>query len=139
MDPSPECDLHRRHIVLVVGDVSDDEPRILTDTLQDAGFDAIAVETGGTTLKLLASGVEPCVVVIDVDLPDMNGWELWRSIHELDARTGPATLLASSAESLGTPAGVVPIDALLRKPAAIYQLIDIIERHCPKRPTRAVA
>jgi hypothetical protein len=51
---------------LVVGDVFDTEETVLTTTLLNAGFDAIAVESGNATMKLLASGVEPCVVVIDV-------------------------------------------------------------------------
>jgi CheY-like chemotaxis protein len=138
MDTGLGCDPHSRHIVLVVGDVCDTDRTILTTTLLDAGFDAIAVESGAATLKLLAGGVQPCVVVIDVDLPDMEGRQLWQRLHELDALTRPAAVLALGAEPGGTPAGVVPIRPLLRKPAAIDQLIAIIERHCPIRAARAV-
>ncbi|MEO6029527.1 MAG: hypothetical protein ABIR79_21900 [Candidatus Binatia bacterium] len=138
MEPLTDPEVHPRHLVLVVGDVCDSDETILTTTLLDAGFDAIAVATGVVTMKLLASGVEPCVVVIDVDLPDMSGWDLWQRVHGLDARVRPAAVLASGAEVAETPAGIVPIDLLLRKPAAIGRLIDIIECHCPRRTTAGV-
>jgi hypothetical protein len=77
--------------------------------------------------------------VIDVDLPDMTGEELWQRVHELDARTRPAAVLASGSESRGTPAGVIPIRPLLRKPAALGRVIEVIERHCPRRTASAVA
>ena len=135
MEPIAHQEVPRRHLVLVVGDVCDSVETFLTTTLMEAGFDAIAVATGVATMQLLASGVEPCVVVIDVDLPDMSGWDLWQRVHGLDARVRPATVLASGAEVAGTPAGIVPIELLLRKPAAIGRLIEIVECHCPRRTT----
>jgi CheY-like chemotaxis protein len=128
---------HERHLVLVVGDVSDDTT--LTAILLDAGFDAIAVQTGHAALQLLESGVEPCVVVIDTDCPDMDSRDLWRRVHEVAARRGPAGILVTATESQAIPAGMVPIGALMRKPAARDRLIEIIERHCPRRDSAAVA
>ena len=90
-------------------------------------------------MKLLASGVEPCVVVIAVDLPDMPGVELLRRVHELVFRTRPAEVLESGSASGVTPAGVIPIDRLLEQPAAIDRLIAIIEQYCPRRAASAVA
>ncbi len=139
MDATADGAGHPRHLVLVVGDVGDTEATLLTTKLLEAGFDAIAVESGEATMRLLASGVEPCVVVIDVDLPDMTGWTLRRRLREIDVRMRPATVLASAPESEGTPAGVIPIPAVLEKPAAIEAVIEIIERHCPRRTASAVA
>jgi len=139
MEPITDGETHPRHLVLIVGDVCDNFESTLTTTLLEEGFDAIAVATGVATMKLLASGVEPCVVVIDVDLPDMSGWDLRHRVDQLDAQVRPATVLATGAGMAGTPAGIVPIELLLQKPAAVGRLIDIIERHCPRRPIARVA
>lgn len=139
MDSAARGAAHSRHLVMVVGDVADSPAEVLTTRLLDAGFDAIAVESGHAAMKLLAGGVEPCVVVIDVDLPDMTGWNLWQRVHELDVRARPAAVLAGETESKGTPAGVIPIRPLLRKPAALARVIEVIERHCPRRTASAVA
>jgi hypothetical protein len=50
MDPAPGSAPHSRHLVMVVGDVGDSEATVLTTRLLDAGFDAIAVESGTTTM-----------------------------------------------------------------------------------------
>jgi CheY-like chemotaxis protein len=124
---------HDRHLVLVVGDVSGGDETNLTGTLLDAGFDAIAVETGQATLKLLDTGVAPCAVVIDADLPDMDGWDLWRRVHACGLPMEPSGVLVTVGVGV-IPAGVIPIRAVLKKPAATDRVIAIVEEHCP-RPT----
>jgi two-component system sensor histidine kinase/response regulator len=68
-----------------------------TKILRQAGFDVIEATTGNQTLEL-ASKHKPAIVLLDVNLPDMHGFEVCRRI-----RTNPAlaatTILHISASS----------------------------------------
>jgi two-component system, sensor histidine kinase and response regulator len=69
-----------------------------TKILRQAGFDVIEATTGNQTLKL-AFEHKPAVILLDVNLPDMHGFEVCRRM-----RTNPAlaasTILHISASSI---------------------------------------
>ena len=69
-----------------------------TKVLRQAGFDVLEASTGNQTLKL-ALEHKPDVILLDVNLPDMHGFEVCRRM-----RTNPAlaatTILHISASSI---------------------------------------
>jgi two-component system sensor histidine kinase/response regulator len=69
-----------------------------TKILKQAGFDVIEAATGNETLRL-ASQHKPAIILLDVNLPDIHGFEVCRRI-----RTNPAlaatTILHISASSI---------------------------------------
>ncbi|MBI4498908.1 MAG: response regulator transcription factor [Chloroflexi bacterium] len=70
----------RRPLVLVV----DDEPRILRllrSVLEENDFQVVTVADGAEALEALEE--RPDVVVLDVMLPEMDGYEVMRRIREL--------------------------------------------------------
>jgi len=63
----------------------DDDPslhRLLGQYLQDAGFKTLHAESGPVGLKLLFDH-RPDLIVLDVMMPGMDGWETCRRIREL--------------------------------------------------------
>jgi two-component system phosphate regulon response regulator PhoB len=66
--------------VLVVDDERD-VCRLLTYSLDQAGFEAISVNTAADAL-LTAAREPPAVVVLDVGLPDMSGVDVCRKLRE---------------------------------------------------------
>lgn len=71
-------------VVLNVDD-SRDSLRIKTVTLRRAGFEVIEAESGKEALRLAAQS-RPDVVLLDVNLPDLSGFDVCRQI-----KTNPAT------------------------------------------------
>jgi CheY-like chemotaxis protein len=126
---------HSRHIVLVVGDVTQTDEQPVTALLR-AGFDAIAVESAAAALALLDAGAEPCVLVIDVDTPDLDGWELWEQVKRRKGAERPAAVLLSSNALFANRARSVGVAGFLTKPATHESLIEPVERHCPRRVVR---
>ena len=63
--------------------VDDDAPSrsLVTETLAAAGLDAVEAATGAAALAV-ARGERPGAVVLDVNLPDVSGWEVCRSLRE---------------------------------------------------------
>jgi DNA-binding NarL/FixJ family response regulator len=84
--------------------------------LASEGYDVIGeAETGGEAVQL-AKTLQPDLVVLDVQLPDMNGFEVTALLRELEP--APDVVLTSSRDDytkavVGTGArGFLPKDAL---------------------------
>ena len=68
------------HNVLLVDD--HDASRVgLTDILRNAGFFVISAWAGEDALRHLREGFRPCVMLLDLRMPGMNGWQLWDSMR----------------------------------------------------------
>src|SRR5215510_8699670 len=63
--------------VLVVDDDQDIRDA-LCELLRDEGYEAIAVANGEEALTYLKGGNLPCVILLDLMMPVMDGWEFRR-------------------------------------------------------------
>ena len=107
------------HSILLV----DDEPAIvntLARTLRAKGYAVQSVENGKDALFALAEST-PDVMLLDINLPDLTGWEVLRRLSATDRErvaviVFSASPLAPSRVEEFHPAGVLvkpfPIDAL---------------------------
>ena len=71
--------------------VIDDEPRIvefLTENLRDDDFSVLAAGTGAEALELLGRA-RPDLVLLDVVLPDMSGYDICRTVRSGDGVNDP--------------------------------------------------
>jgi CheY-like chemotaxis protein len=120
-----------RHQVLVVDDFSDTRDAIVS-MLQTKGFDAVGAASGPIALDLLQAGMRPCVVLLDVRMPEMDGWEVWERMkaHEDVAATPVVILSADRADD--ERARKVGIREFLRKPIDGRRLVQAVERYCER-------
>lgn len=103
----------------------DDEPPIaavLARTLRARGYDVRIADGGRDALYALAESV-PDVMLLDINLPDLTGWEVLRRMSPTDRERVPvivfsASPLAPSRCDEFRPAGVLlkpfPVEALHR-------------------------
>ncbi len=71
--------------------VVDDEPRIvafLTENLRDDDFSVLTAATGAEALELLGRS-RPDVILLDVVLPDMSGYDICRTVRHGDGINDP--------------------------------------------------
>src|SRR4051812_18932093 len=47
----------------------------LRDFLEDEGFEVVTAAEGRAALQHLRRGLRPCVILLDLMMPRMNGWE----------------------------------------------------------------
>src|SRR5919205_2838735 len=74
-----EAGVVTRGEVLIV----DDEPgisRLISMYLEREGFQTANARTGAEALEMVASG-SPALIVLDIMLPDIDGWEVCREIR----------------------------------------------------------
>ena len=112
----------RRHRVLVVED--DEEIRgNLVDILCDEGYAVAAVADGAQALEALASGPLPCTVLLDLQMPVVDGWNVLQRVRG-DARLRDLKVIVLSASD--APEG----ETSLRKPAGMRALLEAVARSC---------
>ena len=118
----------RNHTVLVV----DDEPSVRAlylDALVESGHRVEAVADGAEALARLRMGVVPCVVLSDVRMPRMDGWELSRAIADdpqlssvpVVVLTGDR-MLSFTSPARDKPFGVSELDALVERSCLLHRV-----------------
>ncbi len=117
--------------------VVDDEPNILyalEETVRDLGFECIAACDGEEAL-LIARGMRPDLVITDVIMPRLDGYELCAMLKsEERTRAIPVVMVTVRAgdkdQRQGSSAGA---DAYLIKPFHITDLKKVIDQLLPDR------
>src|SRR6266542_4145947 len=116
--------------VLVVEDDTDLRES-LSQALRDHGFTVTQAANGQQALDLLNSGIRPGVILLDLMMPILSGWEL-RDVLRDDPELAQIPQLVISAFVDETEQAVLalPPDDCIRKPFHLRILIDAIERRC---------
>jgi CheY-like chemotaxis protein len=70
--------------VLVIEDLRD-QAELCTDICAEAGLNTMTAANGGQGLRK-ASELQPSVILLDLMLPDIDGWEVCRRLKD-DGRT----------------------------------------------------
>ena len=76
--------LHRKKLLLV-----DDEPELLkmvSDILKDAGFEAVLAAASVKEAVMVAKQEKPDLMILDVMLPDGDGFSLMEQLRTIDKR-----------------------------------------------------
>ncbi len=79
---SPSADKHSPRILII--EDNEAQRRLLRDIIAEEGFDAVSYETAGLALAQVKAD-EYAVAVVDIRLPDMDGIEVVRRLHLIDA------------------------------------------------------
>ena len=111
----------------------DDDPytlEIYKKAVELFGHHAVVAGMGEDALKL-AQEHKPDIIFLDMNMPDMNGFELLERLQKLDATARiPAVMLTASNqfenEDLAEQAGAV---AFVQKPIRIDELKNLIEKY----------
>ncbi len=108
--------------------VVDDEVDIresLQELFEDAGYQVVTAADGAEALALMEEREPPCVVILDLIMPGVNGNELY-SIMRRDDRLAEVPVIVATSDPSRAPRDV----PVLRKPIDIQRLLDVVRQHC---------
>jgi CheY-like chemotaxis protein len=112
--------------------VVDDDPfirRLITTTLEDvAEFELLEACDGNEALALIERH-RPQIVLLDVDIPGIDGIEVCRALRA-DTRTSNATvvmLTAAHGDEVEARAGAAGADLFLTKPFSPLDLLRLVD------------
>lgn len=100
---------------------------ILAKVLEEAGLKTVSASTGKEALTIVAEG-NIAVAIIDYRLPDMNGLQLLRQMHALQAHI-PAFLITSyGSAALRHEALKAGFTGYFDKPFRNHMLVEAISK-----------
>ncbi len=114
-----------RNILLVEDDA--DILAALAEQLRDAGYSVDVAPDGNAAWDHLMGLNRPSLIVLDLKLPGLSGWELLERLRGSTSLVGVPVIVVSA--YLGfPPAGAL---AWLKKPIDPKMLLDVVERLLP--------
>ena len=115
--------------------IVDDEPDILYSLKQEleglnAGYDVVSASNGIECLKLLDHGLIPDIILLDIMMPEMSGWDVFDRLKKNPSwKEIPVAFLTARADDVARNAGGFLGEDYIKKPFKIEDLkkrIDII-------------
>jgi CheY-like chemotaxis protein len=121
--------------ILIVED-DEDIRSDLAAILKIKGYGVEASCNGEEALELLGSTTEPpSVILLDLMMPVMNGWEFLEARRGRPALTGIPVIILSGDGNLDPEVVSKHAVGFLRKPFELSQLLVMVAEHCrPSQP-----
>jgi CheY-like chemotaxis protein len=118
--------------VLLVEDDRDIRDAVAA-VLEAEGYTVLTAENGQAALSILERG-QPCVVLLDLMMPIMNGWDFMEEVKKR-LRLADLPVVVVSAYSERRAEGVRRV---LKKPLDVNQLLAAVADYCCCPPKPAV-
>jgi CheY-like chemotaxis protein len=113
--------------VLIVED-DEDLREMMAQLLTLEGYDAATVANGREALEYLHNASTPSVILLDLMMPVMDGWEFRRQL-EADPTLAPVPVIVLSALDQ-VRAVNIHAAAFLKKPLDFDRLLDLVRTYC---------
>lgn len=122
---------HDAQYILLVEDDPDVRESVQT-LLEEEGYTVEPAQNGREALdRVAASAVDPCLILLDLMMPVMNGAEFLAAFRS--RRTAPVPVVILSAWPREA-AGAGGVSDYLPKPLSIETLLATVEKHCRHLP-----
>lgn len=114
------------HVLLV-----DDDADILDALGTLLEVNGVAVDrapSAFSALGKLQAGPQPCLVLLDIRMPGMSGWDLWRWMQRDPTTAGIPVVLISGEDVNRQEAVAQGVLEVLRKPVDASQVLALVSR-----------
>jgi CheY-like chemotaxis protein len=115
------------HTILVVEDEKELR-EMMREALELNGYTVVTAGEGQTALDAISRIDHLCLVLLDLLMPGMNGWDFFK---EMRARPGFAEtpVVVHSSAPASAPLGV---SRVLTKPMDLTRLLEVVRQYCAK-------
>ena len=115
--------------ILIIEDEADIRES-LADVLGLRGYDVATVVNGREALERLEAGLTPCLIILDLMLPVMSGWEFRRQQLANDKWAEIPTVLLSGITNLPGESQRLRAVSFLPKPIDFASLYNTVDGYC---------
>jgi len=120
--------------------VVDDDPQAraaMSELLAGARFTVIEAKNGADAIHYLTSNPgEPAIIVTDLAMPDMTGWELINVLQAYARLAMMPVLVVSAVQLKDQPVREEGVIECFTKPLDARRFLAAVERHAVTRETR---
>ncbi len=115
--------------------IDDDEGirQAISEVLADAGHPAAAVSNGREALAWLARNERPCLILLDLMMPEMDGRQ-FRARQRADPRHADIPVVVITAGGNQTHRREMAVEGWLGKPVELDVLLAHVEKFCSHEP-----
>jgi CheY-like chemotaxis protein len=96
--------------------------------LEYSGYHVETAENGKAGIERLSEIETPCLILLDLMMPVMNGWEfadtMRKNVSHANIPIVVATAFSDKAQSFQNPSGII------KKPIDMDTLLRFVETHC---------
>ena len=113
-----------KHTVLVV---EDDGPlrELMREALELSGYEVVTACNGQEALSAMAQIEHVCLVLLDLLMPVMDGWELYSQL-QTDPELASVPVVVHTSEPRQAPTGT----RVLQKPIKLDRLLSVVHEYC---------
>ncbi len=102
----------------------------MSAVLQGEGYRVDAAENGREALDYLRADGRPDLILLDLMMPVMDGWEFRRQQCCDEALASVPVVVVSAADSVQSTAASLGAAGFLQKPVDVATLLRAVGRHC---------
>lgn len=121
---------HRHSVLLIEDDTDAREP--LEEILRQEEVTVIVADDGAEAHEHLRGGTRPCVIVLDLLMPGMNGYQFRAEQMRDPALARIPVIVLSGDDRVDEKALQLGIEEYLRKPVDIGHLMAAIDANCER-------
>ncbi len=134
-DKSPEGrgdeSVYDRFAALVIDDDLDIR-ETLREIIEAEGFPVKCASDGEEALALLAKGFRPGLIVLDLMMPVMSGWDFLMRLREMNGLVDVPVVVISASGLRKLPNGAT---VLIRKPLELDAVLSLVNEYCRSGPS----
>ena len=116
------------HIVVIEDDT--DLRETMKDLLEIKGFSVTTASNGKEGLEVIERNGKPCLILLDLMMPEMNGWEFLETLQ----RDQPALLAQTPVAVISAAADMSDVSqygcSQFKKPVSVDRLYQLAQAHC---------
>jgi len=101
----------------------------ICEVLRLTGYQAVGAEHGEAALRHLSAGSKPCVILLDLMMPVMNGWKFHEEMRKKPNLAEVPVIVMTAANA--SDAQAISAVAVVHKPLRVDALIEMVREHCP--------
>jgi CheY-like chemotaxis protein len=97
--------------------------------LELEGYKVELASNGKQALERLTGGVHPCVILLDLMMPVMDGWQFRREqVRDSHLKDIPVIVVSAAGKDR---IAEIDANAVLTKPLDLEQLLERVTQYCP--------
>lgn len=115
-----------KHQILVIDD-EDSIRDFVSQVLADENYEVATARNGAQALELINKGCQPKLILLDMRMPIMNGWDFAKAYRQLPVKHVPIVVMTAATDA-SVFASEVKADSFLAKPFNLDDLLDKVSK-----------